>query len=66
MPKRSLTDLLTGFGWERERVRDLGGLRHARATERYLMLWLPLMGLVSSPDFNVRLVTSRGAAEGPA
>jgi predicted dinucleotide-binding enzyme len=54
--KLAVTDLVTTWGWERARVRDLGGLDQARATERYLMLWLALMGTLSSPSFNVRVV----------
>lgn len=60
--KATVTDLVTAWGWERARVRDLGGLVHARATEHYLMLWLPLLGVVSSPTFNVRLVAAEDMA----
>ena len=60
--KATVTDLVTAWGWERTRVRDLGGLMQARATEQYLMLWLPLMGVVSSPAFNVRLVAAEDMA----
>lgn len=60
--KRTVSDLVTAWGWEPERVRDLGGLDQARATERYLMLWLPLMGVVSSPTFNVRVVVAEDMA----
>lgn len=54
--KAVVVDLAASWGWQRARVRDLGGLVHARATERYLMLWLPLMQLVNSATFNMRLV----------
>jgi predicted dinucleotide-binding enzyme len=58
--KALVTDLLVELGWSRERVRDLGGLAASRATERYLMLWLPLMGGLGSAAFNVRVVTADG------
>ena len=58
--KALVTDLLVELGWSRERVRDLGGLATSRATERYLMLWLSLMGGLGSAAFNVRVVTADG------
>lgn len=60
--KLATTEVVTAWGWERERVRDLGALDQARATERYLMLWLALMGAVSSPAFNVRVVGAEDMA----
>ena len=60
--KLAVTELLTTWGWEHARVRDLGSLDQARATERYLLLWLALMGTVSSPDFNVRIVRAEDMA----
>ena len=59
--KAQVVELMTTLGWSRDRVRDLGGLSAARATERYLALWLSVMGVVGSPEFNVRVVT--GEAE---
>lgn len=55
--KGEVTDLLEGFGWERERIRDLGPISSARGTEMYLPLWLRLMGTLGSPAFNIRLVS---------
>ena len=42
--------------WRTGRVRDLGGLEAARVCERYLLMWLALMGVMGSAEFNVRLV----------
>jgi 8-hydroxy-5-deazaflavin:NADPH oxidoreductase len=54
--KADVTVLLAEFGWSRDRVRDLGGLEAARVSERYLLMWLALMGLLGSAEFNVRVV----------
>lgn len=59
--KGVVTDLLVELGWKRSRVRDLGGVAAARATEMYLMLWVSLMGAVGSAQFNVRFVSAEGA-----
>jgi predicted dinucleotide-binding enzyme len=56
--KAVVTDLLVALGWSRDRVRDLGGLSAARATETYLMLWVSLMGVLGTAAFNVRLVSA--------
>jgi predicted dinucleotide-binding enzyme len=55
--KEQVSELLVQLGWHVERVRDLGGIEAARVTETYLLLWLALMGVLGSPQFNVRLVT---------
>lgn len=60
--KRTVTELLVEFGWQRDRVRDLGGLQAARGMEKYLMLWLSFMGSVGSPQFNIRLVAADNSA----
>lgn len=54
--KAFVTDLLVDLGWSRERVRDLGGIEAARATETYLMFWIRLMGAMGSAQFNIRVV----------
>ncbi len=59
--KAQVTELLGELGWSRDRVRDLGGLSAARATEGYLMLWLAMLQSLGSPDFNVRVVTTGGS-----
>lgn len=59
--KAPVIDLLTELGWSRGRVRDLGGVAAARATEMYLMLWVSLMGAVGSAQFNVRVVATESS-----
>jgi len=54
--KADVKALLSELGWAPGRVRDLGGLEAARVCERYLLMWLALMGVMGSAEFNVRLV----------
>jgi 8-hydroxy-5-deazaflavin:NADPH oxidoreductase len=54
--KREVTELLESFGWPRQRVVDLGGIRAARGAEMYLPLWLTLYGRLETGDFNVSLL----------
>jgi predicted dinucleotide-binding enzyme len=51
--KETVGDLLADLGWPSDRVLDLGGVRAARGTEAYLLLWLQLMGVVGSAHFNI-------------
>jgi predicted dinucleotide-binding enzyme len=60
--KAQVTDLVAELGWQRERVLDLGGLQAARGMEKYLILWLSLMGATGGPQFNIRLVTADTSA----
>jgi predicted dinucleotide-binding enzyme len=54
--KDTVKGLLGDFGWPAEAMVDLGGIRAARGTEMYLPLWLSLMGLLGSGDFNIQVV----------
>ena len=54
--KAEVSQLLHSFGWPAERILDLGDITSARAQEMYLPLWVRLMGVVGSPDFNVKVV----------
>jgi predicted dinucleotide-binding enzyme len=54
--KDTVKGLLGDFGWPAEAMVDLGGIRAARSTEMYLPLWLSLMGLLGSGDFNIQVV----------
>jgi predicted dinucleotide-binding enzyme len=47
---------LEQFGWQPERIRDLGGIESARGLEAMLLLWVRLMPALGGPAFNVRLV----------
>jgi 8-hydroxy-5-deazaflavin:NADPH oxidoreductase len=54
--KETVKGLLSEFGWPEESMIDLGGIRAARGTEMYLPLWLSLMGVLGSGDFNIQVV----------
>ena len=54
--KETVKGLLGEFGWPEEAIIDLGGIRAARGTEMYLPLWLSLMGVLSTGDFNIQVV----------
>ena len=51
--KATVGALLGTIGWPDERIIDLGGIREARGTEAWLLLWLPLMKAFGTADFNV-------------
>lgn len=51
--KEQVAELLGTFGWPRERILDLGGIRSARGMEMYLPLWLELMGALGTGTFNI-------------
>ncbi len=53
--KKTVTGILRdGFGWKS--VIDLGDITGARTIEMLLPLWVRLMGLYQSPNFNFRVV----------
>lgn len=56
--KAQVAELLQSFGWPAERILDLGDITGARAQELYVALWVRLMGVVGSADFNIRVARS--------
>jgi 8-hydroxy-5-deazaflavin:NADPH oxidoreductase len=62
--KALVVAVLADLGWPREAVIDLGPLRAARATERWLPLWLAFMQHLGTTRFNLHLAT--GPPAGPA
>jgi predicted dinucleotide-binding enzyme len=54
--KAAVGELLQEFGWAPEQIVDLGGISAARGTEMYLPLWLSLMGVLGTGDFNIQVV----------
>ena len=53
--KARVVDILKNwFGWKS--VIDLGDITSARATEMLLPIWVRLMGLYQSPNFNFKIV----------
>jgi hypothetical protein len=53
--KAQVAELLQSFGWPPEHILDLGDITAARAQELYVALWVRLMGVVGSADFNIRV-----------
>ena len=56
--KAETRELLRQFGWTDDRVLDLGGIVAARATEKYLPLWVALMGALGTTGFNIAIRAS--------
>lgn len=53
--KERVKDILTnGFGWKS--VVDLGDITTARGAEQLLPLWVRLMGMFGTPNFNFKIV----------
>jgi predicted dinucleotide-binding enzyme len=50
--KATVSGLLADLGWEPANVVDLGGIGTARSTEMVMPLWLTLMGVLGTSDFN--------------
>ena len=51
--KAQVAEILKSFGWRS--IIDLGDITAARGTEMLLPIWLRLMGLFQSPDFNFKI-----------
>jgi 8-hydroxy-5-deazaflavin:NADPH oxidoreductase len=55
--KAVVRDLLRGFGWPDDAIRDLGGLTAARGLEMYVIFWIGLRISLGHHNFNVHVVT---------
>jgi predicted dinucleotide-binding enzyme len=51
--KAKVNEILGSFGWNS--IIDLGDITAARGTEMLLPIWLRLMGLYQTPNFNFRI-----------
>jgi predicted dinucleotide-binding enzyme len=54
--KATVTSLLTDLGWAADAIVDLGGIRSARGTEHYFLMFAALIQALGNPAFNIRLV----------
>lgn len=54
--KTAVSALLTDLGWPAGSIVDLGGIRSARGTEHYFLMFAALMQVQKSPDFDILLV----------
>ena len=55
--KEQVKRLLQAFGWERERIIDLGDITAARGAEGYMLLFFRLVQRLGTPAFNIAVVT---------
>lgn len=55
--KKTVTALLTDFGWETDSIVDLGGITSARGPEHYFLMFAAFMQALGTPKFNIRLVS---------
>jgi predicted dinucleotide-binding enzyme len=54
--KAEVKRLLESFGWGDGQVVDLGDITTCRGPEMYLAMWVRLMGVVGTRDFNIKVV----------
>lgn len=54
--KADVMALAQTFGWPAEDLIDLGDITTARGTEMYLALWVRLLGVVQTRNFNINVV----------
>ena len=54
--KTAVSALLADLGWPADSIVDLGGIRSARGSEHYFMMFAALMQAEKSPDFNILFV----------
>ena len=52
--KETVKSLLRDFGWRS--IIDLGDITNARATEQLLPIWIRLLGMYGTADFNFKIV----------
>jgi len=55
--KATVTSLLEDFGWAKESIVDLGGIRSARGPEHYFLMWAAIMQSIGTYLFNIHIVT---------
>jgi predicted dinucleotide-binding enzyme len=58
--RRTVADLLRSFGWEH--LIEFPSIEAARGLEMWLPLWVRLMGVLGTPEFNLRIVTREAPA----
>jgi hypothetical protein len=53
--KDQVRELAESFGWPRDHIVDLGGIRSARGMEMYLPLWIAMRGAFGSANINIKV-----------
>lgn len=59
--KERTTEILLSFGWSRASMIDLGDITTARGTEMVLPIWVRLLGVFGTTDFNFHLARAEAA-----
>ena len=54
--KAQVKQLLGSLGWSEAQIVDLGDITTCRGPEMYLPMWVTLMGVLGTRDFNVKVV----------
>lgn len=54
--KEMVAELLKSMGWKKSNIIDLGNIKSARGTEQLLPIWIQLMGVLGTADFNFHIV----------
>ena len=55
--KQKIKELLHhNFNWKMENIIDLGDITNSRGTEQLLPIWIRLFGVLSTADFNFKIV----------
>jgi predicted dinucleotide-binding enzyme len=54
--KDKVKEILRSFGWVDKNILDLGDITSARGTEMYLALWVRVMGIMNTGNFNIKIV----------
>jgi predicted dinucleotide-binding enzyme len=55
--KVKVKEIMESFGWEDQNILDLGDITSARGTEMYLALWVRVMKIMNSGNFNIKIVS---------
>ena len=53
--KKQVGELLESFGWPAADIIDLGDISAARGAEMVLPIWVQLMGVLGTPQFNFKI-----------
>ena len=53
--KAQVVELLQSFGWPAADIIDLGDVTSARGAEMLLLLWVQIMGVLGTPQFNFKI-----------
>ena len=55
--KEKVKEILRSFGWVDKNILDLGDITSSRGTEMYLAMWIRVMGIMNTGNFNIKIVS---------